>query len=475
MRPTEVKVLDANSAFYGVPAGMLMENAGRAVADFINKKFDCRCCTVLCGSGNNGGDGLVAARYLSRKCNVNVVMLKESKSLLARKNFRKVKKLGIFVQRYGSGIEKILHESELIVDAMLGIGISGELRQPYREIVKIVNGSHSRVVSVDIPTGFGSKISVKPDATVTFHDRKDGMTEENSGKIIVANIGIPEAAVVAVGPGDMIYYPVPKENSHKGENGAVLTIGGGSYTGAPALAAMAALKTGADLSFVFTPRRVWKMVASFSPDMIVMPLDGDFLQAEHSPMIREFLGRVDAVVIGPGLGNREETKEFAADVIDEGISLNKKMVVDADAIRAFGERKCNGNIVITPHAGEFKELTGITLPDELEERKEIVKKEAKRRGCTILLKGAVDIISNGENLKINHIHNEGMTVGGTGDVLSGIIGSLLSKDVPTYNAARMGAFMNGTAGNLAFEKKGYGMTASDVIHEIPEVLMHYTR
>ena len=180
-------------------------------------------------------------------------------------------------------------------------------------------------------------------------------------------------------------------------------------------------------------------------------------------------------MIGPGLGSNEETKAAVGDIIDGCISAGKSMVVDADAIQVFGERECKGNVVITPHAGEFKELTGLSLPSELEERKEIVIEEAHKRHCTILLKGAVDIISDGKGVKLNHIHNEGMTVGGTGDVLSGVVGGLLSKGVPAYNAARMGAFINGTAGNSAFEKKGYGMTASDLLEHIPEAIIRNIR
>jgi len=470
MEAMEVKVLDINSALYGMPPEALMENAGRAVAEIALKEFNFKSCTVLCGGGNNGGDGLVAARYLSKKCNVKVIMVKDAKSLIARKNFRRVKRAGIPVYRYKKGMENELEKSELIIDAMLGIGVYGELRGPYNTIAKAVNESPAKVISVDVPTGMGSKTAVRPDATITFHDVKDGMNEKNSGKIFVADIGIPEAAEAAVGPGDMIYYPLPEKNSHKGENGVVLTIGGGPYAGAPFLAAMAALRTGADLSFVFTPEKVRKVVASFSPDIIVMPLEGDFLDESHVPVIKDFLSRVDAVVIGPGLGNSEGAKKAAETIIDECIALNKSMVVDADAIQVFGERKCNGNVVITPHAGEFKELTGISLLPDIDSRKNIVREEARKRQCTILLKGAVDIISDGNGIKLNYTHNEGMTVGGTGDVLSGIIASLLSKGVSAYNAARMGAFINGMAGNIAFKEKGYGMTASDLLDKISEAL-----
>jgi len=472
MDATEVRVLDINSAFYGVPAETLMENAGKAVADFASREFKFSNCTVLCGGGNNGGDGLVAARHLSTGFDVKVIMVRDAKTPLARKNFRRVKRAGIPVRRYEKGMET---DGELIIDAMLGIGISGELREPYSSISEEVNRSEARVISVDIPTGLGSESAIKPDATVTFHAVKDGMNEKNSGKIFVADIGIPEEAEAAVGPGDMVYYPVPEKNSHKGDNGVVLTIGGGPYAGAPALAAVAALRTGADLSLVFTPEKVRKVVASFSPDIIAIPLDGDVLRTEHVAEIKKVLPRADAIVIGPGLGNDDETKKAVGSIMDECISLNKGMVVDADAIQVFGERKGNGRVVVTPHAGEFGELTGITLPSEPEDRKRIVMEEARKRRCTILLKGNVDIISDGKGVKLNYIHNEGMTVGGTGDVLSGIVGALLSKGAPAYNAARMGALINGTAGNIVFESMGYGMTASDLLMAIPDAIKGYTK
>jgi NAD(P)H-hydrate epimerase len=151
------------------------------------------------------------------------------------------------------------------------------------------------------------------------------------------------------------------------------------------------------------------------------------------------------------------------------------MVIDADAIRPFRNAEVKGGIkgIITPHVGEFKELTGIGLPKENEERCNIVKEWAKKFGMTILLKGAIDIISDGERVKMNRVHNVGMTVGGTGDVLSGIVGALLSKGVEPFNAARMGAFINGMGGNLAFEEKSYGMVATDIIDKIPKVLKKY--
>jgi len=474
MDAREVKVLDKNSAFYGVIEEKLMENAGRGVAEIIEERYDCKKCIIFCGTGNNGGDGFVAARYLSKKCDVKIILLGDIKSPLALKNFRRAKRLGISIYRFNEKVvEECLEESDIIVDAMLGVGISGELREPYSTAVKKINNAGKPIVSVDIPTGIGGKIFVEPSLTVTFHDIKDGMNTENSGEIVVKGIGIPKEAETFIGPGEMVYYPLPKKDSHKGENGVVVTIGGGPYTGAPFLSAMASLVAGADLSFLFVPKLIWNVVASFSPNLIVKPIEGEFLCEEHLPLIKNFIEKADSIVIGPGIGNREETKKACWKVVEESIFLGKKVVVDADAISCLQSRNCRGNVVITPHAGEFKELTGISLPKDMDERKDIVMKEAKKLHATILLKGSIDVITDGNVVKLNKIHNQAMTVGGTGDVLSGICGAMLSKGVKPYDAARIAAFINGMAGNYAFEKKGYGMVATDLLQEIPEVLKNF--
>ena len=474
MNPREVKVLDKNSAFYGVPEEQLMENAGKGLAETIEKKYDCKECIIFCGTGNNGGDGFVAARYLSQKCKVKILLLGDIKSPLSLKNFRKVKRLGVSVYRFNEKIaKKCLNESDIIIDAMLGVGISGKLREPYSTAVRMINNTGKPIISVDIPTGFGGKIAVKPSLTVTFHDKKDGMNKQNSGEIIVKDIGIPKEAETFIGPGEMIYYPLPKEDSHKGENGVVVTIGGGPYIGAPSLSAMAALAAGADLSFLLTPENIWKVVASFSPNIITRPLEGEFLSEKHLPSIKKFIEKADAVIIGPGIGDRKESQKACWKVVQESIFLNKKVVVDADAILSLKGKDCKGRVIITPHAGEFNELTGITLPKDIEERKTIVMQEAKKLHAVILLKGNIDIITDGSAVKLNKIHNQAMTVGGTGDVLAGICGAMLSKGISPYNAARISAFLNGMAGNYAFEKKGYGMVASDLLQEIPEVLKNF--
>ncbi|MDH7507425.1 MAG: NAD(P)H-hydrate dehydratase, partial [Candidatus Thermoplasmatota archaeon] len=368
-------------------------------------------------------------------------------------------------------------------------------KEPFTGLINKINNAKKTIVSVDVPTGLGCNYYIKPNYTITFHDIKEGMNEKNCGKIIVADIGIPKKAVDFVGPGELItYYPRPKEDSHKGENGRVLVIGGGPYIGAPALSALAALRTGSDLVFIVTPKKAAKAITSFtphlikpeelakdisrlSPNLIVRELNNDeILIPEDIDIIDEYILKIDSVVIGPGLGSDKKTKNAIEKIIVKCAKRNKCLVIDADAISVVGNKPeivKYIETVITPHAGEFEELTHVKLDDNLANRKKKVEHWSKKLGVTILLKGPTDIISNGVQTKLNAVHNPAMTVGGTGDVLAGIVGSLLSKGVESFNAARIGAFLNGSAGNLAFEKKSYGLIATDIIEEIPNVLKKY--
>ena len=499
----EVHVSDINSEYYGTPAKDLMENAGKGVANFLTKKIKPKEKNVLviCGKGNNGGDGLVASRYLSKKYNVSVLLLghqKEIHSKIATDNYKKLKKTNakIFDISHLDQIDDLIDTNQVIIDSMLGIGITGDLREPYKRIVKKINEQKNKmIVSVDIPTGIGTKLSIKPQYTITFHDIKEGMNEKNCGEIKIVDIKIPEKAIKYVGPGELkIFYPKPKKESHKGENGRLLIIGGGPYYGAPALSAFAALRTGADLIYVLTPKKVTraitsysplllkpqrlaKKMAKFSPNLIVKELsDEEVLIPEDLEIAEKYVKKIDTLLIGPGLGNHEKTLEAVEQIIKFFVKSKKSIVIDADAIKVIGKNPSiikNSKTVATPHTGEFKELTGIKLPDDIAERAKKTNSWAKKLGITILLKGPVDVISNGKMVKLNDVHNQAMTVGGTGDVLAGITGSLVSKGVEPFNAARIAAFLNGSAGNIAFEKKSYGLISTDVIEEIPSVLKKY--
>jgi len=499
---TEIKVLDKNAEYHGVPTSILMENAGKGVADFIKKKIKPKVedIIIFCGTGNNGGDGFVAARYLAENYNVTIFLIgKENdiKTEISKNNFKKLKKMEIKIYDINSLklVDKILSKNNIIIDSILGIGLEGNLREPYLSLVNKINKAKKIIVSVDVPTGLGCDFAVKPNYTITFHDVKLGINEKNSGKIIVVDIGIPKKAVDYVGPGELVtYYPIPKEDSHKGDNGRVLVVGGGPYIGAPAMSGLAALRTGSDLVFIVTPKKAARAITSFSPlwitperlakesarlspNLIVGELNNeDLLVLDDVEIIEDYIPKVDTVVIGPGLGSEKTTKDAIEKIILKCAKRSKKLVIDADAIQVVGKKPWivkYTDTVITPHAGEFKELTNVKLDDNLGHRKKKVEEWAKKLGATILFKGPTDIISDGKQTKLNNIHNPAMTVGGTGDVLAGIVGSLLSKEVESFNGARIGAFLNGSAGNAAFEKKSYGLIATDIIEEIPNILKKY--
>ncbi|MCK4443591.1 MAG: NAD(P)H-hydrate epimerase, partial [Thermoplasmata archaeon] len=227
----EIRVLDRNSEYHGVPTIRLMENAGEAVASVIQKKLDPRGknLLVLCGKGNNGGDGFVAARYLSEMCKVKVVLAKKAEDIgsgIATKNFARIED-ELEVVESAADLGRHIRGADIIVDALLGTGISGRIREPYRSMIKKVNASKKPIVSIDVPSGLGTDLAIRPTITVALHDKKEGQTKGNSGHMIVRSIGIPEEAEIYAGPGELVYYPIPEEGSHKGDNGRVLVIGGG--------------------------------------------------------------------------------------------------------------------------------------------------------------------------------------------------------------------------------------------------------
>jgi hydroxyethylthiazole kinase-like uncharacterized protein yjeF len=473
----EVSVLDRNAQYLGIPNSQLMENAGKAVADHVMRRYNLahKKVTVICGSGNNGGDGFVAARFLRVHAEVTVVLLADEKNIIsdiARLNFSKIKgKLKTLVMPANLG--ELINSSDIIIDAMLGVGVRGKLREPYASVVKKLNASHRQIVSVDVPTGMGTELAVHPSMTVTFHDVKEGMEKAKCGKVVVADIGIPKEAELYLGPGEYAYLPRPSPASHKGDNGRLVVVGGGPFTGAPAFSAFAAYRMGVDLVRILTPSSAASIIASYSPAFIVHALPGQGLNASHVEDVTSALNDCDAMVIGPGLGAVPDSLAAICDILSH---CQKPVVIDADAIRAVGQnRKVLKGLkaVITPHAGEFTLLTGEKLPEDLEGKARAVKNWAKRLELTILLKGHGDIISDGTHLKYNRTGNPGMTVGGTGDVLTGIVGALLAKKVSPYNAARIAAMTNGYAGDLAFADMGYSIGPIDVACRITDTLKKY--
>lgn len=505
--PEEARALDENAEFLGISRLQLMENAGKGVVDSLQKRMslDGKKVLVVSYTGNKGGDGFVVARHLAYYgASVEIILLSKPEHIStdeARKNFLVVERLSDSISLHIAPVSSDLlslkerfDSADIIIDAMLGTGAKGEPKEPINTALELCNNSRAYKVAIDVPTGVDpasglvSKNAFKAHLTVTHHRPKSGLQSEAarqlSGEIEVVNIGIPPEAELYAGPGDLrIAMRARDPYSHKGDNGRLLILGGSfRYVGAPTLAAIAALKTGVDLAVVAVPSSIAQTVRSFSPDLIVQPLPSqDVLDDQSMETLKEEAERSDAVVLGMGLGTHPKTKEAVLSFVEYLNETGKPMVIDADALKALGEnreRLILKNAVLTPHAGEFYTLTGEKLPDERvvgwRGRLDIVMRWASKFSSTILLKSRYDIITDGRRFKIKTIGNPGLTVGGTGDVLSGIVGAILCKGTDPYRSAVAGSFLNSYAGDLIALERGHHFTARELIEKIPDALRRFS-
>lgn len=496
--------MDENANFLGVSPLQLMENAGRGVVYSILRRRDLsgKKVTILCYIGNKGGDGFVVARHLaSLGVPVSVILLAKPNQIStreARANYSIIARMGSSVELVEAPTTNELESRKdeikgayVIVDALLGTGGKGPIREPLKSAVNMCNSSKAYKVSIDIPTGLDpatgevGAVAFKADLTVTHHRPKIGLLSDGArpfvGELDVINIGIPPEAEIYAGPGDLRLALKPRpEYSHKGENGRLLVVGGSSrYVGAPSLTALAALKVGVDLAVVTVPYSITPSVRAYSPDLIAAPLPSEgVMDSACIPSILREAQAADAVVVGMGLGLEEETRAAVINLVTKLNEIGKPMVIDADALKALGGVRGEltfKNAVLTPHAGEFLALTGNKLPEEedvgWEGRLEIVKRWAKNLNATILLKSRFDIITDGERYKIKTIGNPGLTTGGTGDVLAGIVGALMSKGQVPFRAAVGGSFLNSYAGDLLEAEMGHHFSAEDLVNKIPAALV----
>ncbi len=471
--------IDENCEYLGIKRLQLMENAGAAVANAVKNRMVSGNVVIIAGKGNNGGDAFVAARHLAGY-DITVMMLgrkEEIKTQEARHNWNALEKTSlplVYVTEPSMFDTLLIKNADVIIDSIFGTGIKGKPREPESTAIDLINESDAFVISVDVPSGFDPdggdfEKSVVADMTLTFHKMKTGLLAENAaryaGEVRVVDIGIPPDAEVFVGPGDIRQFSSRPASSHKGDAGRVLVIGGGAYSGAPALAALSALRAGADIATVAAPKNVADIIASFSPNLIVRPLSGNRLAEEDLPLISELIKKHDVVVMGMGLGNEDATLEAAGKIVP----LCRKAVIDADVLTPGLLEKVHRDIILTPHAGEMKRLSGTDVPEAEKEKLAFIRDFAKENKLTVLLKGRIDYISDGNEVRANRTGNAGMTVGGTGDVLAGLTGALFARH-DAFSAACAAAFINGAAGDLAFARFGYGLLATDVIDHIPEVM-----
>ena len=443
--PDTMRVIDKNADGYGVSAYQRMESAGSILAGAVRSEKP-KSVLILCGTGNNGGDGFVCARHLAKDIRVKVVTAGTPKTVESLAAFSALKGCPVEISPVWTPED---FASNVIVDALLGTGASLPLREPYATLVSQMNSAKGRVIACDMPTP-----GARADRVIAFHLAKTKGAE-------VYSIGIPFASEVFCGEGDLLLIPKKPAGSHKGAGGYVLVVGGGPYQGAPFLAGLAALRSGADIVRVAAP------VDGFMPDIILERLTGNKIGKDHLDKLLTLAKEANVVVVGPGLGFDPESLSVASKVV----AASKRAVVDADLLRNPLPR-AQEQTIYTPHAGEFARLFG-SMPENLKERGIAVKDAANHTGGTIILKGEVDTISDGVRVKFNKTGASGMTTGGTGDVLSGICGGLLAR-MNAFDAACAAIYATGKAGSIANNETGDGLIASDLLRHIAHILYRDT-
>jgi len=322
-----MKALELNSEYFGVSRLQLMENAGRAIADEILTRFKPNKTEVaiFCGLGGNGGDGFVAARHLvSHGFKVAVLLAGKSEKIddeEARRNWRSLTSLRETIRLHEVYDSSLVSDvkADVVVDALLGIGLKGTPRPPILQMIRMINQSNAFRIAVDIPTGVNSDTgeipgeAVKADLTVTFHKPKPGLdkAKEHVGEVVVKKIGLPEEFEHYVGPGDVkLAVKERPPDAHKGDFGRLLVVGGSeTFSGAPAFVALAALRAGVDIVYIAAPHRTAYAISSMSPNLITVKMEGDYLSTRNISVIRRYLEGSTAMVMGPGLGLHKDTQD----------------------------------------------------------------------------------------------------------------------------------------------------------------------
>jgi NAD(P)H-hydrate epimerase len=506
----ELSILDNNSEWLGIPKSHLMECAGYSFATeimaqgYLKEKSKV---AIYCGTGNNGGDGFVVARHLaSYGVKVLVILVgvpdkirtKEAQlnwDVIFSNLTYSIKTKFINDSTDAKVIMKIIEKDQsysLIVDALLGTGIKGQIREPISSTIDTINSIREkekeriRIASIDVPSGVDpdtGKIpdkAINPDLVITFHRIKKGLKKTEKYQVIEKSIGIPPEASIFVGKGDLLpNLKTRNVDAHKGEFGRVLVIGGSkNYSGAPAYTSLSCIQFGCDLVITYVPEVVGDVIRTYSPNMIVRTSPGDWLSTKALEEILWLVNWANAIVIGPGLGIENASEELVKKIFENVDMAKKSFVIDADALKLIKNHLDlikGKNVILTPHEGELKIILGIDLPhySEIEQRGTEIFKIAKKLDVTLLVKGPYDYISDGKKLKINKTGCPEMSIGGTGDVLAGLCASFLTTGSNLFQAASSAAFLNGYVGEYCKKSIGPRFTAMDVINNIKNGLMDF--
>jgi hydroxyethylthiazole kinase-like uncharacterized protein yjeF len=506
MREADRRTIDE----IGIPSLVLMENAGRQAVAAMEAMFSDlleRQIAVLCGRGNNGGDGFVIARTLvQRGADVSVFLLGRVADVRgdARTNLEILGRLGLTVVEVADSQAWELHFTEvsdcsLIVDAIFGTGLNAPVAGLIESVIADVNASGIPVVAIDLPSGLSADTpdSVGPsiDAclTVTLGAPKLPLVlppgETHAGDIVIADIGIPNEIFDAVeGPrvelltrGAMRDLVSPRSpDSHKGDYGRVLIVAGSrGKTGAAHLAGIGALRSGAGLVTVATPVSCQATISAMAPEYMTEALNemSDGVDLDEADRVIEMAR--DVIAIGPGLGQATSTKEFVKRLVDRATT---PLVVDADGLNAFtddAERlvgRDGRDVIITPHPGEMARLVGMSTDEVQARRMDVARNFASSHHVYVILKGHRTLIATPDGkVFINPTGNPGMATGGTGDVLTGMIAGWLAQLLDAEAACKLAVYLHGMAGDLAEVEEGeVGMTSADLAAHLGDAVMELT-
>ncbi|MCX6544496.1 MAG: NAD(P)H-hydrate dehydratase [Acidobacteria bacterium] len=507
MREADRRTIDV----LGIPSIVLMENAGRQVVAAMEAAFGSlagRRVSVIAGRGNNGGDGFVVARGLwQQQCNAVVYLVSTSGEVRgdARINLDVLGRLGVPVVPVGSNAEwtrlrNSVLDSDVLVDALFGTGVSGPLSGLYGTVITDINAAAVPVVSIDLPSGLSADRSspigpaIAASLTVTLGAPKVPLVmppaDALAGALVVADIGIPRDVIGAV-EGPRIEFMVPAEarmlvpvraaDAHKGTFGHVCVVAGSrGKSGAAHLAGMAALRSGAGLVTIATPRSCLPIVARMGAEYMTVGLSetADGSVTRHAS--KAVLGiSCDVLAIGPGLGTGTGPRALVRDVLAQS---PKPLVVDADALTVLAGdvrhlRARKGQvIVVTPHPGEMARLVGSTVADVQKNRIDIASGFARDRGVIVVLKGHRTVVAAPDGrVFVNSSGNPGMATGGSGDVLTGVVAGWLAQMTDPVEACRLAVYLHGAAGDMAAGTEGQvAMTAGDILSHLGQAAMALT-
>ena len=470
---------------YKIPSLLLMERAAMAVTEeLLSGKYDLHRVLIACGTGNNGGDGLAVARMLKMKGHrVDVCIA----GALDRLTVDAKQQLEMYQAISGNFVtDPAYEEYTVIVDALFGIGCNREITGIAAEVIEAMNAVKAPILAIDVPSGISVDtgkvcgVAVNAAATVTFFTEKLGMMlypgRDYCGDILVADMGIPvehveECKTITYTDKDLEKLPKRRENSHKGTYGKMLVIAGSpTISGAAYFAAAAAYQMGSGLVKIYTPQENLFAMQTLLPEALIEIYDRSRPALKQ---LKQCMDWADAIVIGPGLGTDRNADKILKYVISKS---EVPVVIDADGINLLAESKIclldhTSPIVLTPHIQEMARLSGVEKTEILKNPMSLAKEFTEEYPVTLVLKDARTVVAKeNELLYVNTSGNSGMATGGSGDVLAGIIGSLIGQGMEVYEAAKLGVYLHGRAGDAASAaKSAYSMTARDLLDGITEV------